>query len=215
MVKIHPPPPHFPVDPKFETVPASSSLVRIFDPTDHNQTATSFRFHGPLKRFDHQRSFGAKPADDPQRGIYYAAFSLAGSLAEIFLDNSARRVTPAEKHVAYVSIVRDLRVLDLRGVGGDNGAVRAGCVAALTTNADHRPSQEWSRYFYEHPEIYSEIDGLIYNNAHNHDNAVALYERGRDGLLCAPTDLIRLDDPYLRPVLQAACLQIHLVPPTF
>lgn len=214
MVHIHLPPPQFPVSPRIETIPSGSHLVRIFDPTDYNQTATSFRFYGPLKRFDHHRSFGGKPAEDPQRGIYYAGFSLDGALVEVLGDNAARRVEPGEKHVGYVSLQRGIYLLDLKGKEGDNGAIRAGSVAALASNADYRPSQAWSRYFYEHPEIYGEIDGILYENAHNHDDGVVLYERAADALICSSDAVSRLDNPYLRPVLQESCLRIHLVPPT-
>jgi hypothetical protein len=92
--------------------------------------------------------------------------------------------------------------------------MRAGSVAALASNADYAPSQAWSRYFYGTPTVYTEIDGIVYHNAHNHDDAIALYERCADALSCSADDVLRLDDPYLRPLLQEACLRIHLVPPT-
>src|SRR3982751_2002883 len=42
-----------------------------------DRTALSFRFFGPLRRFDHHRGTGPErdPADDPERGISYAGGS--------------------------------------------------------------------------------------------------------------------------------------------
>lgn len=211
MATIRLPPPQQAVDPKTAIIPQQDGLVRIFDPTDHHQTATSFRFYGPLKRFDHQRSFTGKPGNDPQRGIYYAALSLEGALIEVFGDSGL--VEPGERCVAYVSLARDLRLLDLRGKGSDNGAARAGSVAALASNGDYGPSQAWSSYFFEHPETYGEIDGLLYSNAHNHDDALVLYERSQGALICHQEHMIRLDDFTILPRIQEACLAIRLVPP--
>lgn len=55
MVTIPLPPPVRRPDPIHVTLPAGQCLVRIFDPTSHRATATSFRTHGPALRFDHQR----------------------------------------------------------------------------------------------------------------------------------------------------------------
>ena len=59
--------------------------------------------------------------------------------------------------------------------------MRAGTVAAIASS-QHALPQPWSRDFYEHPEIYGEVDGLLYPSAHNGDPCVALYERARGGL---------------------------------
>lgn len=209
MVHIRLPPPERDPSPLYCLLPADSGLARIFDPTDHDQTATSFRRVGPIKRFDHHRSFGHLPALDPERGIYYAAFTLEAALVEVFGDNGPGRIEPGEKHVAYVTLTRDFRLLDLRGKGEDNGAWRAGTVAALSKNAEYAPSQAWSRYFYEHPERYAAVDGIIYSNAHNEDDACALYERG-DSLECRPENIIRLDDPDFRTRLLVAALRTQL-----
>jgi hypothetical protein len=196
MVRIDPPPPRHPPSPVFHQLLAGSHLVRIFDPASHNATATSFRFYGPLRRFDHHRGSVSGPAADPARGIYYAALGLDGCLVEIFGDT--RLIEFGEHHVARPRLTRDLRLLDLRG----NGAMRAGSVAALAKIADYAQSQAWSRYFYEHEEIYTRVDGLIYLNAHNDDMAIALYERAFDALTCPPAAIVRLDDPGLRPAIE-------------
>mgnify|MGYP003333976017 FL=1 len=67
-------------------------------------------------------------------------------------------------------------------------------------------SQEWARYFYESDP---ERDGLIYGNAHNGADAIALFERA-DGALSLEHDLA-LADPRLRTRLLAAAAALQLV----
>lgn len=210
MVTILRPPPKRPLTPKVETIPASASIIRIFDPTDHGATSTGFRFFGPLRRFDHHRAFVQSGAQDPERGIYYAALTFDGALVEVFGDNGPKLVEPGDRQVCSPTLSRPLCLLDLRGQGADNGAWRAGSVDALAKNADYQPSQAWSRYFYDHPELYSMVDGLVYGNAHNGDNALALYERAAHTLICSAQGTIRLDDPALHTDLLAACLRLGL-----
>jgi hypothetical protein len=93
-------------------------------------------------------------------------------------------------------LTRPLILLDLRF----RGAMRAGTVAAIA-KCDYPLSQPWSRYFYETTADFGTIDGLIYLNAHNDEWAILLYERARDALWCAAGDIVRLDDPRLRPTL--------------
>jgi hypothetical protein len=49
------------------------------------------------------------------------------------------------------------------------------------------------------------VDGVVYLNAHNDEEAIALYERASDALECPPERVMRLDDETLRAaVLEAA-----------
>lgn len=175
-------------------------MVRLFDPSRHVATATGFRAYGPLLRFDHHRGReGGKPGDDAERRIYYAAMTLSGCLVEIFGDTGV--VDLHRHHVASPILRRDLRLLDLRR----NGAMRAGTKAAIAKVPDRSLSQAWSRHFYETPDVYSDPDGVIYLNAHNDENAIALYERASDALECPSERVMRLDDEALRAaVLEAA-----------
>lgn len=91
--------------------------------------------------------------------------------------------------------------------------MRAGSVAALAKTADYGVSQAWSRYFYEEEERYGRIDGIRYVNAHNDDEAIALYERASDALMCPDEDVIRLDNPDLRPALLDAALANGMIVP--
>ncbi len=142
----------------------------------------------------------ASPANDPERAVYYAAWSddlseaLSSCLVEVFGDTGI--VELGDFQVAMPSVVRSLRLLDLRG----RGAMRAGTVAAIA-KCDHRQSQPWSRYIYETELAYGVVDGLIYSNAHNDEPAVVLYERARPALVCHDEAIVRLDDPALQPLL--------------
>lgn len=207
MVLIAPPPSQRRPRPLFSTLAAESSVLRLFQPSVHGASATSFRFFGPLLRFDHQRGEGApvRPGHDEERGIYYAAATLSGCLVEVFGDIGV--IDCADWHVALVRVRRDLHLLDLRG----RGAMRAGTVAAIAKEASRPLTQAWSRHFYGHAETYTTVDGLIFFNAHNDETAFALYERCADALAC-PTDSVRrLDHPALRPHLLAEADRQNLI----
>jgi hypothetical protein len=202
VVLLRPPPPDRHISPIFADVPEGSTLVRIFDPTRHNATALTIRANGPRKRFDHHR--GAEPerdpCDDPERAVYYAAWSgdileaLSNCVVEVFGDTGI--VDPGDLHVAMPVTTRRLHLLDLRG----RGAMRAGTVAAIA-KCEHRLSQPWSRYFYETTASFGFIDGLIYRNAHNDEPAIMLYERAIGAFECRPDAIVRMDHPALRPLL--------------
>ncbi len=200
MVVVAPPPPQRQPNPLFHVLRLGDRLVRLFDPSRHGATATGFRSHGPLLRFDHHRGTDEEiPGDDPERSVYYAARTLSGCLVEIFGD--AGVVDMNRYHVASPILRRGLYLLDLRR----NGAMRAGTKAAITKVSDRGLSQTWSRHFYETTEVYGDVDGLVYLNAHNDEEAIALYERTSDALECPPDRVMQLDDEALRAaVLEAA-----------
>jgi hypothetical protein len=90
--------------------------------------------------------------------------------------------------------------------------MRAGSVAALAKTADRVCSQSWARYFYEHPEIYgNDLDGIWYSNAHNDEDAIALFECAQAALICNPGSSARLDDPAFRPHLEEIAQTNNLV----
>ncbi len=170
--------------------------MRIYDPASHGATATSFRRFGPLHRFDHHPGMGPPahdPCPSPIRGVYYAARDLSGCLVEVFGDD--RRIEPEGLMVALPVLGRDLRLLDLRG----KGALRAGTKAAVNKDRNRGLTQAWSRYFYEEARIFGGVDGIVYPNAHNDEDAVLLYERAEDALRCPSSRVMRLEDDLLRP----------------
>jgi hypothetical protein len=186
-------------------LPVGTQLRRIFDPTRHNTKALDFRYFGPINRFDHQCAKGVNiKGEDPKRGIYYAGFTLSCCIVEVFGDEGV--ISLKDQQVCLVEIIRQLTLLDLRG----EGAMRAGSVAALAKIGERALSQEWSRYFYEHFDDYSSVDGIIFYNAHNDEKAIALYERAEKSLVCSETNILRLDHPSLRPALQQIALNNNL-----
>ena len=203
MVLIAPPPPERFPNPCFYVLQKGSQIVRIFNPAKYQTQALTFRFYGPIHRFDHQRSL--TPKIDPERGIYYAANTLSGCLVEYFGDTGIIEITT--EMVCCVDITREVKLLDLRG----NGAMKAGSVAALAKTADRVLSQQWSRYFYEQTDIYSTVDGILYFNAHNDEEAIALYSRAKNGLACSQSQIINLNDYSLRPEIQEIALTNNMI----
>ncbi len=190
MVLIAAPPPARRPRPQHRTLPEGSELYRIYDPTRHCSGPLSFRRTGPLVRFDHHTTGGGA------RAIYYAARSLEGCVVEVFGDVGVVRL--GELRVANPLVERDLLLLELRG----RAAMRAGTVVAVST-ADHALSQQWSLYFYDNPDTYGQIDGLIYANAHNGADAITLYERAEQALACPPERDWPLRDPVVETAIRA------------
>lgn len=171
--------------------------MRIFDPTRHNTNALSFRYYGPVERFDHQRysqdaSSTNKASTDEERGIYYAGFTLSCCLVEVFGDK--RTIEVGNCCVARVGLTRPLSLLDLCGTP----AMANGTVYALSSVSERDISQSWSRYFYDSYNLYTKVDGIIYHNAHNSEQSVGLYERAKDALSCSPNDMMPLNHRELR-----------------
>lgn len=197
MVQIAPPPPSVDISPKYWKAPAGYSFLRLFNPTNQSQKAQTFRFFGPLKRFDHQVLISNKPALSSDRGILYAGSTISGCIVEIFGDT--RIVEVGTWEITQLKTSRDLHLLDLRGAG----AMKAGTVAAVCKDSDHSLSQKWSKFFYENHYTYQKIDGLIFNNAHNDETAFALYERCSDALISNGNCQLR-DEALRGAVLKAA-----------
>jgi hypothetical protein len=153
-------------------LPSGTNLFRIYDPIARHgaRDARQFRYVGPFARFDHHRGTGRRE----RRGIWYAGLGLDVAVVEAF---DIGVVEPVTERLARLRTNRELLLLDLHG----RSAMRAGTVTAISA-ADHAVAQAWSRYWYEHPEIFGELDGLYYPSAHNGEPAVALYERARPAL---------------------------------
>lgn len=208
MVRIAPPPLSRPPKPIHYMLPAGVRLLRIYDPTRFDATATSFRHFGPLDRFDHHHPTTTGDAHiNPDRGILYAGLTLSCCIAEVFGDRGA--IETGTREVAELEVVRPLLLLDLR----DDGAMRAGTVSAIGKIAGRPLSQEWSRYFYERASHYLTVDGLIWYGAHNDEECVALFERADDAIVCPTGAILLLDDPRLRPTLLDIAQGLNLVPP--
>ena len=178
MVRVALPPPDARrrISPSHRTLGVGTDLFRIYDPAAPHgpRDGATFRWRGPYARFDHHRGTGRRE----RRGIWYGGLTLSCAVVEAF---DVGVVEPGTKRLARARATRDLRLLDLRG----RAAMRSGTVAAISAG-DHSLAQPWSRYFWEHPEIYGALDGLLYPSAHNGEPAVALYERARAGIEVPP-----------------------------
>ncbi len=91
--------------------------------------------------------------------------------------------------------------------------MRAGTVAAVSKEADRNITQMWARYFCDNEAIYGTIDGLIFFNAHNDEEAVALFERASDALLLHPGNAIELGNAALSTELQNIAVKNNLLIP--
>ena len=211
MVLILPPPPTVTPRPHHETVKTKTALVRIFNPASRYKTqASTYRYFGPLLRFDHHQPLTKKEAakfkgkEDPLRGITYWGFTLSCCLVELFGD--PKIVEFKDYEVAIATLEQPLLLLDIR----DQGAMAAGSVAALGSVADRLVSQAWSRYFYLETDIYQKVDGILYSNAHNGEKAVALYERSEPIILNAKIQTRPLKDRSIRHLIDAAVAENNM-----
>lgn len=190
MVVVHFPPPSRSIAPQFLTLASNDILIRIFDPTKYDATAISFRNYGPISRFDHHLRYPQRL--DPDRSIIYAGCTLSCCIVEIFGTGGIVRLE--RQQIAFITLKDTLKLLDLRG----SAAMAAGTVAALSSITQRDISQAWGKYFYENPQLYDKIDGLLFAGAHNGEDAIALYERAESKLASARIEILPLDHPDLR-----------------
>lgn len=180
---VAPPPPAVPPTPVTAEWKAGTEILRIYSLSAYTPDELSFRFYGPLLRFDHHRAPITAPAEDPERAIWYGAklnqppgmvSALEVCMWECF---AAERRVDTSRLLGRVQVRAGeaLRLLDLTG----SHATDAGTIKQLANTPSPADSQEWSRYFYEHPQVYEEIDGLLFESAWCGGLNVALYERCR------------------------------------
>lgn len=207
MVEINPPPPDLrvPISPKYKVLEIGTQLRRIYNPNRHNTKAVSFRFNGPRARFDHHRSSYKNPQEDRERGINYWGFSLSCCLVEVFGDTRVIDVDDLE--VAFLTLNQTIKLLDLRG----KAAMNAGILSSVSQIADRNLSQLWGKYFYEETDIYGLIDGLIFNNAHNNEESVVLYERAKAQLDSAQVKILALNSLSLRSAIADCALENSMI----
>ncbi|MGB5635213.1 MAG: RES family NAD+ phosphorylase [Waterburya sp.] len=205
MVEIRYPPPTRNISPQWLELEPGTTIQRIFDPTSYGASATGFRYYGPLSRFDHHRGTKAKAEIDSERGIIYAGLNLSCCLIEVFGDDEAIKIQ--KQQIAYITLKQSLNLLDLR----DSGAWDAGSIAAMTSDGRRKLTQAWSRYFYENSDLYGHIDGSIFNNAHDGQVAIALYERAASKLLSADVSVLDLNEPIIRETILAIATRLNLL----
>ena len=183
-------------EPSLITLGSDQPLHRIYyrgggHPTRWN----TFRYYGPLSRFDHHL---VDDHGDPflqERGIFYAATDVPTAIAEFFQRNR-RRVNRTRNQPWLVSftLADEVRLLNLT----DTFCLRVGASMKLVSGPWVH-AQNWSRGFYE---AYSEIHGLYYLSSLTNRSTIALYDRTNTPLFPGNTRLHRaLADPLMHKAL--------------
>lgn len=200
--------------PTFFQVISGSYVYRIYQ---NRYNPTEFRYFGGIGRFDHHSEVLDNRQKDEERGIYYvspiigsvndAISNISNSIAN-FVENSSTIERTQKYNFCILKIIRELKLLDLRG----DGAMRAGSTSSICTTSDRTLSQKWSRHFYEHENLYSKVDGIIYLNLHDSYPAIALYERAEDALKLIKN--IPLDTPNLSSILQDFVKSLEIIIPS-
>ncbi|MDJ0650499.1 MAG: RES domain-containing protein [Xenococcaceae cyanobacterium MO_188.B19] len=207
MVAIDSPPPNpqITISPVYEILKIGTELRRIYNPTKYNTQATTFRHYGPINRFDHHQYPLDNPGSDPDRGINYWGFTLSCCLVEVFGDT--RIIDTTNLKVALIQLTKPIKLLDLRG----SAAMKVGTVSAISKTANRDLSQAWGSYFYDNPQTFSQIEGLLFSNAHNDEDAIALYERAKPQLGSSKIKTLPLNSVGLRSAIEDAAIKNNLI----
>ena len=205
VINSPPPDPQISIQPVVKVLPPQTRLLRIFNPNKHNTQATTFRYFGPIGRFDHQRHPLTKPKVDMERGINYWGFSLSCCIVEVFGDT--RIIETGDLEVALVELNESIELLDLRGVA----AMKAGTVSAIAKTANRDLSQAWADYFYSQVNIYGDMAGLLFSNAHNDEDAIALFERAKPHLESSKVTTLKLNSQALRTAIVDIAIENSLI----
>jgi hypothetical protein len=183
-------------EPSLITLGSDQPLHRIYNRGGGHPTLwNTFRYYGPLSRFDHHL---VDDHGDPflqERGIFYAAADVPTAVAEFFQHNR-RRVNRTRNQPWLVSftLADEVRLLNLT----ESFCLRVGASMKLVSGPWVH-AQNWSRGFYE---AYPEIDGLYYLSSLTNRPAIALYERASTPLFPGNTRLHRaLADPLMHKAL--------------
>lgn len=184
-------------EPSLIAIGSDMPLYRIYNRGGAHPTLwNSFRYFGPLSRFDHHLVDDHGEPCLQNRGILYTATDVSTVVAEFFQRNQ-RRVNRMRNQPWLVSLTlaNEVRLLNLT----DTFCVRAGASMKLVSGPFVH-AQNWSRGFYE---SYSEIQGLYYLSSLTNRPTIALYERA-DTLdrFATPTRFHRaLADPLMHKAL--------------
>lgn len=159
------------------------------------------RTWGPVLRFDHHP---LPAADHPGHGIWYGAADPRGALAEVFQETRVIDRHSDAKYLTGLTFLRDLRLLDVGGLGGGTWMTRAGGNHALDS-VPHRRSQEWARAVHD---AFPDIDGLAYRGRFAGGTCVALFERTADAFPASPMLSLPLSHPGLEGRIATAALDL-------
>lgn len=160
----------FPGRPVLAAVPAGTVLLRVYDKAWYAD-ALGQRYFGPSARFDHHPA--GPTTKHPAHGVGYVASTLRCAVAEVYGDE--RLVSPwATQRVGVLEVVRDLRLVDTRGLA----AVELGVPAGALRTRDRALTQRVARDLH----AATDADGVLYEGWHTGEDCAALWERARGAL---------------------------------
>jgi hypothetical protein len=100
-----------------------------------------------------------------------------------------------------LTISQPMLLLNLCG----SGAMLVGSTTKIAKDSAREDTQAWSRYFYDHTQIFKQVDGLIYANSHNDETVICFYERAISKPEHTESFNLPLDSPGLQPEIQKTC----------
>jgi hypothetical protein len=133
----------------------------------------AFRRYGPVLRFD--------PHPPPARehaagGVWYGAMSPLSALAEAFQADRAIDRFRGLPYLTAMRFAREVRLLDLSVQSTGSWATRAGGKYGLSTGP-HSVTQRWARRIVE---VFTDLDGVLYNSRFSGVECVALFAAATD-----------------------------------
>lgn len=187
--------------PALHELDAGTELWRIFRGAGpYAATWNLFRQWGPVAtaRFDHH----LPPPRLQQRGVLYAATSIAAAIAEVFQVERHIDVISGSPMLVGFRSSRAVRLLDLTGLW----PTAAGASMNIASGPRAR-AQRWSRAIYT---AFPEAEGIWYGSSmHANTPCVALYERAADALTPDPLLLLPLAHPVLADDLRRLAAQLR------
>ena len=81
-------------------------------------------------------------------------------------------------------------------------AMLVGTNTAIAKIGKRNITQAWSRYFYENSQVFGEIKGLVFGNAHNEEDTFCFYERAETKLKIAKSRSLNLNSTALQSSIQ-------------
>lgn len=159
------------IAPSLQTIAPGQVFHRIYKRgSDYPTKWNTFRYFGPLSRFDHQVADELQKPTLQHRGILYAAGDIPTAFAESFQHN--RRHINRHRDQPWLASFHFESTLQLLNLT-DTFCVRAGASMKLVSGP-FTYSQNWARGFYE---AYPDIQGIYYFSSLTNRPAIALFER--------------------------------------
>jgi RES domain len=190
------------LNPDFVTLNSEEIIRRIYK-DKNGRSEKTFNYKGPYGRFDHHRHTMDNPQVDSDRGVSYWGYTLSCCLVEIFGDQKfIAKEDRQTRRAGILTISQPMLLLNLCG----SGAMRVGSTTKIAKDSAREDTQAWSRYFYDHTQIFKQVDGLIYANSHNDEKVICFYERAISKLKNADSCNVSLDSQSLQAEIQKTCL---------